>query len=126
MLAYGTALITQDTLLKKDPNLVQRFTEASLRGLAYALDHPEESVDILLKINPEIDHASALDELIALQKLSATEDVLSNGLGYIRKEKMEGTINTITDALSLPRRVDPAEVYNLDILPKKPIVFGIQ
>jgi len=44
---YGNALITRRDLLEADPDLVRRFTEALLKGLRYAVDHPEESAEIL-------------------------------------------------------------------------------
>src|SRR5580704_2610884 len=61
--AYGNAIIVRDTRVTENPDVVRRFTDASLRGLAYALEHPEEAVDVLRKNNPEIDRDGALDEL---------------------------------------------------------------
>lgn len=39
---YGDSLFTRRSLAIKDPNLVERFRKASLRGWEYALEHPDE------------------------------------------------------------------------------------
>lgn len=39
---YGDTLFTQNRFAEDNPALVQRFREASLKGWAYALDHPDE------------------------------------------------------------------------------------
>ena len=39
---YGDNLFTTEGLLRRSPETVQAFREASLRGWRYALDHPEE------------------------------------------------------------------------------------
>jgi NitT/TauT family transport system substrate-binding protein len=122
--AYGTAIITQHKRTTENPDMVRRFTDATLRGLAYALENPGEAVDTLLKSNPEIDRNAAMDELIALRKLQSTEDVQKNGLGYIRKEKMDATIKTVTDALSLKRHVTAEQVYSDGFLPKTPFLIA--
>lgn len=39
---YGDTLFTQNRFAEANPALVRRFREASLKGWAYALDHPDE------------------------------------------------------------------------------------
>ncbi len=39
---YGDTLFTQNRFAEENPDLVRRFREASLKGWAYALDHPDE------------------------------------------------------------------------------------
>jgi diguanylate cyclase (GGDEF)-like protein len=45
---YSDCLFTSDEELSNHPNRVKAFREASLRGWAYALNHPQEAVDIIL------------------------------------------------------------------------------
>lgn len=45
--SYGDNFFTSAALLKRDPELVRRFREASLRGWQYALAHPAEMVDLI-------------------------------------------------------------------------------
>lgn len=45
---YGDCLITSENELREHPNRVAAFREASLKGWKYALDHPEEIVDLIV------------------------------------------------------------------------------
>lgn len=44
---YGDTLFTTEQQIRDHPERVQRFLEASLRGWAYALDHPEAMVEVI-------------------------------------------------------------------------------
>lgn len=46
---YSDILFTTEQELKKHPERVQAFREASLRGWQYAMQHPEEIIDLLLE-----------------------------------------------------------------------------
>ncbi|MFS8497067.1 MAG: ABC transporter substrate-binding protein [Micromonosporaceae bacterium] len=46
---YGVMLFTTKELVQNDPDLARRFTRALLRGLEYAIDHPDETGEILAK-----------------------------------------------------------------------------
>ncbi|MGE4110751.1 MAG: diguanylate cyclase [Burkholderiales bacterium] len=46
---YGDTLFTSERVLKRDPQRVAAFREASLRGWQYAMEHPEEIADLILK-----------------------------------------------------------------------------
>ena len=45
---YSDCLFTTQTEIKKHPQRVKAFLEASLKGWAYAMDHPEEIIDLLI------------------------------------------------------------------------------
>ena len=45
---YSDILFTTEREIKKHPDRVERFREASLRGWLYAMEHPEEIIDIIL------------------------------------------------------------------------------
>ncbi len=44
---YGDILFTSESVIKKDPSMVEDFREASLAGWRYALQHPEETIKII-------------------------------------------------------------------------------
>lgn len=51
----GDILFTTERFARENPNTVRAFVEATTRGWAYALDNPEESVELILAYNPELD-----------------------------------------------------------------------
>jgi NitT/TauT family transport system substrate-binding protein len=50
---YEGLLIVHNDLLEQNPDLVDRFVRASLRGWQYAVEHPEETTKILAKWQPD-------------------------------------------------------------------------
>ena len=44
----GYVIITNDKMIKEHPEVVRGFARATLRGLAYMIDHPDEAVDIAM------------------------------------------------------------------------------
>jgi len=47
-------LITSSDFAGKNPGTVRAFTQATLAGLTYAAEHPEEAVDIYISRHPEL------------------------------------------------------------------------
>jgi len=44
---YGDVLFTTEKLIKSNPKLVDRFRQASLKGWKYAMNHPEEIIQLI-------------------------------------------------------------------------------
>lgn len=49
---YSDVLFTSDRELREHPDRVRRFRAASLRGWQYALNHPDEMIDLILSRHP--------------------------------------------------------------------------
>lgn len=45
---YGDNLFTTESYLKKHPQQVKAFVDATIKGWLYAMDHPDEMVDLIL------------------------------------------------------------------------------
>ncbi len=52
---YTPVIIAGETTIENKPDLVRRFIAASTRGYEYAIAHPKESAEILLRASPETD-----------------------------------------------------------------------
>lgn len=52
---YTPIIITSDKLIKDDPELVKKFMKATAEGYNFAIEHPKESAEILMKEVPELD-----------------------------------------------------------------------
>lgn len=55
----SNGLITNETLVRDNPDLVRRMVRASLRGLEYAIAHPDEAFTIARQAVPEITDEAA-------------------------------------------------------------------
>ena len=120
--AYGNTIFVRALTLQEKPDIVRRFVEASLKGIAYAFDHPDEAIAILRKSHPETDADAVKDELLTLKEMQTTAEIRRNGLGQIDRKRMETTRDIITPALALKRTVPAEEIFVPGYLPKIPVV----
>src|SRR3989344_4263752 len=51
---YGDTLFTTEKVIKENPDLVNRFTKATLRGWQFAYDNPEKAVDYVLMYSDQL------------------------------------------------------------------------
>jgi len=59
----SNGLVTGEQLIDENPDLVERMVRATLRGVTYAIDHPDEAFAIAREVIPEI-----TDETVPVQK----------------------------------------------------------
>jgi NitT/TauT family transport system substrate-binding protein len=109
---YGTSLIVKDEDVKKRPDFVRAYVEATLEGLRYARDNQEESLKILLKHKPELEPT-----LTTLQLRNAVTEVFlplesaQIGLGYMKPDIMEKTVRVTNEYFDVARKVASKEVF---------------
>jgi NitT/TauT family transport system substrate-binding protein len=108
---YGNVILVQNDLIEKDPPLVKTFVQASLKGLAYSFDHPDEAISILAKTNPQVTQERAIEELIAV-KATWSASLLKTGMGFMTPERTGGSVDNIVNALGLEKPKSLELVYN--------------
>lgn len=109
---YGTGLIVKDADLKKRPEFVRAYVEATLEGLRYARDNQEESLKILLKHKPELDQYLATVQLKnALAEVFLPPESIQLGLGYMKPDITEKTIKIVNEFFDVGRKVTSKEVF---------------
>ena len=77
---YGNVYFTTDKFLNEHPDIIMKFTEAISRGWRYALEHPEETVEIAARKNPNIDKVQQVRSLEILRDIVFPEDSVEIGL----------------------------------------------
>jgi NitT/TauT family transport system substrate-binding protein len=89
---YADVLTVRESLIDKEPELVEKFVGATLRGWTEALQNPIESAMLPLHYNPTLDPAHEL------QVLRATAPLVSTGegrIGWMRAEEWEAMIRSL-------------------------------
>jgi len=114
---YGNGLVTHPDLLKRDPKTVANFVGATMDGYAYAIQHPEEALDITLKANPELDRESARLSLLFAIDAIMTKVSKEKGLGYMEDERMAFQIKLMSDLMKFP---PPKDTYTNQFIHRKP------
>jgi NitT/TauT family transport system substrate-binding protein len=109
---YGSSLIVKDEDVKKRPEFVRAYIEGTLEGLRYARDHQEESLKILLKHKPELDGAlTTLQLRNALNEVFLPPESVQIGMGYMKPDIMEKTVQVTNEYFDVGRKVAAKDVY---------------
>ncbi|WP_225753238.1 ABC transporter substrate-binding protein [Actinotalea sp. Marseille-Q4924] len=109
---YGNVILTSDELAESDPELVERFIGALMKGLEYSIENPEETGEILQKAQPtqNADVAAAEVEIMAEYVRGDAETI-----GSIEPERVEKIIEIMADALT--GDVTPEDLVSFDLVP---------
>jgi NitT/TauT family transport system substrate-binding protein len=90
----GDTLFTSRTMIEQNPDLCVRMVRASLRGWKYAVENPEEAVDIVLKydktgVQTRPHQLSMMNEIAKLVQLPGVQ------LGFSDPTTLQRTIDTL-------------------------------
>jgi NitT/TauT family transport system substrate-binding protein len=107
----GNGIVTTEERITRNPDEVRRFVAALNKGLAYALDRPEEAARILQKHVPLADAAIAAEELRIMAKYVNTDLTKRCGLGYIDGQRVATTAAIVKKYLSPKGDVQASDLY---------------
>ncbi len=107
---YGDSLFAREDLVRREPELVERFIRASLRGWEYALSNPEETARMISDLYPgrrpkEEVLAANLYQTDAVRELALFPDV---GVGHGNPHRWERMHEHLLAAGLVRKPFDPA------------------
>lgn len=114
---YSDGLIASDNTIAAQEDLARRFVRATLKGLSWSIEHPEEAVKLFHK------HFATQDPSLTREfwdiSVSHILTPLSrkNGIGYMDREKMKYTVGVTLKAYQLSD-IPLAEIYTDRFLPQ--------
>jgi NitT/TauT family transport system substrate-binding protein len=118
--AYATTIETKKELVDKNPDLVQRFVDASIKGWYSYLQNPEPGNQLIKKDNPEMS-----DEQIAygLQKLKeygviVSGDAEKQGIGVMTLERWQSFFDKMVKAGVYAPSVKYQDAFTLQFVNK--------
>ncbi len=115
---YGNAILASKKIMDANPKAVRGFVAASAKGWHDAIANPADAIAALKKRSPLIDEkleTAKLEWLIKNQLV--TDESKADGLGGVRAQRLDGSLETVSTAFGLPKVVTGAEVYTADYLP---------
>lgn len=111
----GDVLFTSHQMLKKDPSLCRRMLRASLKGWQYAIEHPEEAADIVLKFdNSGIQ--TKQHQLSMVKEITKLVQVRGRRLGYTDEVTVKRMIGLLVDYKILETPIEFRDVFAGEIL----------
>jgi NitT/TauT family transport system substrate-binding protein len=119
--AYSTFIETRADLVENNPDLVQRFVDASIVGWYHYLYGDNKAGNALIKkLNPEMTDA-LLDYSVAKMKehgIVDSGDAIKNGIGAMSDERMADFFSAMVHAGVVKRDIDFRKAYTLRFVNK--------
>ncbi len=116
---YGDNLFTTENEIKNHPARAKAFREASLKGWHYALDHPDEIIELILStytppgIRADRAHLKYEAEQV---RLLIQPDLVE--IGYMHSGRWQHIANTYNEMGMLPKKID-LKNFMYDVHPQK-------
>ena len=120
---YSTTIETRQEVVDTDPDLVQRFVDASIKGwYSYLNDDPSPANELIKQDNPEM-----TDEQIAygVEKIKEYGIVVSGeaetlGIGAMNEDRWKSFFDTLVEAGVMSPETDYTRAFTLDFVNKGP------
>lgn len=113
----GLTYTTTPDHIAEDPERIECFLRAAMRGIAYAAEHPDEAIDDVLKYaGPEADPAHQRYMLAVELADAHSATTAGQGLGWQTAEQWQAVLDSLLkyDVIAAP--VDVNEAFNNDFL----------
>lgn len=106
----GDTLFTSRSMMDNNSDLCARMVRASLRGWKYAVENPEEAVDIVLKYD-DTGMQTREHQLSMMNEIAKLVQVGSQPLGNTEEAAVRITIETLLKYGILAGSVNPGDVF---------------
>lgn len=115
---YSSCLITSETLIAKNPDLVRRVVRASVRGWVKYLQDPAETDAHIHSLNREMDPQILEMGAASLRELAMGEEAMANGIGWMTAQRWETLFRQLVDVGVLSANsVRINETFTMDFYP---------
>jgi NitT/TauT family transport system substrate-binding protein len=113
----GDTLFASRKLVKENPDLCLRMLRASLKGWQYAIEHPEEAVDIVLKYDAS--SAQKRDhQLVMMREIAKLVQVPGKPLGKTDPDAVSRMAETLRQSGILKESIRPDDIYTNEFFMK--------
>jgi len=115
---YGMGLFASEKALGERRDAVRRWTEATMRAVAWSVENPEEAVTLFVRQNMAVspDLARAHWEIVVDHLL--TPAAKEQGIGYMTEEKMRRTRDILVKYQKLDGDIPLNMLYTNEFLPR--------
>jgi ABC-type nitrate/sulfonate/bicarbonate transport system substrate-binding protein len=117
----GHTTVVNNDFLAQNPEAVRGFLRAWAKGMQYAIENPEATVDLILQNFPENDRAATEWSVGKYGEYWSEEQAQSGGLLSFTPELWESTKDVMVNG-GLMEDVDISGLYTTDYLPDPPIM----
>lgn len=107
---YGIVTLARSEMIEKQPELVEAFVGALMRGLEYSIDNPQEAAEILARRAAGQKAEIAASEIEIMAPFVRPAD-FEEPVGSLDPEKLQGMIDLLDQAGVLENEVTVDDIY---------------
>lgn len=113
---YTPIIATSEQLIEEDPEMVEKFIRAAVKGYEFAMDEPEKAADILIESVPDLD-----EELVKRSQewLATKYQDDAEVFGIQETERWEKVRDFMIDHALIKADFDIDQAFTNDFLPKE-------
>jgi NitT/TauT family transport system substrate-binding protein len=120
--SYGSLIQTSDKLVQKEPDLVQRFVDASIEGwYSYLYGDPAPANALIKRDNPEMTDALLAYGIAKIKEYGIVDsgDAKTGGIGAMTEARWREFFDTMANAGIYPKNLDFRKAFGLQFVDKK-------
>lgn len=112
---YADTIVTTEELVQQNPELVERFLRATLKGWRYTIENPDEAVDLTLQYDTTLGRERQARMVAAQAPLIHTGKV---EIGWMEDSIWQEMHQMLLEGGVLAQPVNLAEIYTVEFLEK--------
>ena len=112
---YADTIVVAEHLVQQNPELVERFLRATLKGWRYAIENQNEAVDMTLEYNATL----ARDRQVRMMAIQIP--IIHTGqwdIGWMEGNIWQGTCDMLLEGGVMTRPINVTEAYTMQFLNK--------
>jgi len=113
---HGYTIFATEETIEKKPEAVLRFLRASLKGVKYTVENPEEANKIFLKRAPKLNAELCLTRQKAYNAVTSNSE--EHPPGYMDKAMFKGTYDRLVEEKVIAKPFDVSEAYTTEFIEK--------
>ena len=114
---YGNAVLASSKFIAEHPQAIAAVLRAINRGLKDTIADPAAAVKFVKERNPLLSEADELEKLKLVMEFMDTANTRADGLGSIRKLRLDNQVDDIASAFGMKSKPSPDNIFNSSFLP---------
>ncbi|MBL8383036.1 MAG: ABC transporter substrate-binding protein [Burkholderiales bacterium] len=115
---YGNAVLASARFLGENPQAVAAVLRAINRAMKDTIADPAAAVKFVMQRNPLLNEADELEKLKLVMEFMDTPNTRADGLGSIKKLRLDNQVDDINLAFGLKSKPSPDIIFSSAFLPR--------